>query len=83
MRNLDRSDRKILELLQENGRMTLTELAEKVGLSATPVAEQCVELEREKVITGYHARIDPRARLAFWSSSRSGCRPNPATSSTR
>ncbi|WP_417068804.1 Lrp/AsnC ligand binding domain-containing protein [Niveibacterium terrae] len=61
MRNLDRSDRKILELLQENGRMTLTELAEKVGLSATPVAERVRRLEREKVITGYHARIDPRA----------------------
>ncbi|WP_227816142.1 winged helix-turn-helix transcriptional regulator [Nitrogeniibacter aestuarii] len=61
MRDLDRMDRKILELLQANGRMPMTELAEKVGLSATPCTERVRRLEREGVITGYHARLSPDA----------------------
>jgi len=61
MRDLDRTDRKILELLQVNGRMPMTELAEKVGLSATPCTERVRRLERDGVITGYHARVSPAA----------------------
>ncbi|MCB1961199.1 MAG: winged helix-turn-helix transcriptional regulator [Rhodocyclaceae bacterium] len=61
MRELDRVDRKILDLLQKNGRMAMTELADKVGLSATPCTERVRRLEREGVITGYHARVDPAA----------------------
>jgi len=61
MRDLDRMDRKILELLQANGRMPMTELAEKVGLSATPCTERVRRLERDGVITGYHARVSPEA----------------------
>jgi len=61
MRELDRMDRKILELLQKNGRMPMTELADKVGLSATPCTERVRRLERDGVITGYHANVNPAA----------------------
>lgn len=61
MRELDRIDRKILDLLQKNGRIAITDLAQKVGLSATPCTERVRRLEREGVITGYHARVDPHA----------------------
>ncbi len=58
-RELDRIDRKILRILQQEGRISLTELGERVGLSTTPCAERVRRLEREKVITGYHAKVDP------------------------
>jgi len=58
---LDRTDLRILDLLQKNGRLTMTELAHQVGLSATPCTERVRRLEREGAITGYHARVDPRA----------------------
>lgn len=61
MRALDKTDRRILAVLQQEGRITLSDLSERVGLSATPVAERMRRLEREKVITGYHAHIDPKA----------------------
>lgn len=61
MRELDRIDRKILDLLQKNGRIAVTDLAQKVGLSATPCTERVRRLEREGVITGYHARVNPHA----------------------
>jgi Lrp/AsnC family transcriptional regulator, leucine-responsive regulatory protein len=59
MRELDRLDRKILDLLQKNGRLPMTELADKVGLSSTPCTERVRRLEREGVITGYHAHLNP------------------------
>ncbi len=58
---LDRLDRKILEALQHQGRMTMTELGEQIGLSTSPCAERVRRLERQGVITGYHARVDPQA----------------------
>jgi Lrp/AsnC family leucine-responsive transcriptional regulator len=58
---LDKTDRKILAILQREARLPITELAQRVGLSATPVSERVKRLERLKVITGYHARIDPEA----------------------
>ena len=61
MRDLDRTDLKILDLLQKNGRLTMTELAHQVGLSATPCTERVRRLEREGVITGYHAALNRRA----------------------
>ena len=56
---LDRIDRKILDALQRQGRLPLTELAHEVGLSTSPVTERVRRLEREGVITGYYARLDP------------------------
>lgn len=61
MRELDKIDRRILDLLQKDGRSTMTDLAAKVGLSTTPVTERVRRLEREDVITGYHARVNPKA----------------------
>lgn len=61
MRELDRLDRKILDLLQKDARLPMTELAQRIGLSATPCTERVRRLEREGVITGYHARVNPHA----------------------
>ena len=61
MRDLDRIDRKILDVLQKNGRTSMTDLAQQVGLSATPCTERVRRLERDGVITGYHARVSPQA----------------------
>ena len=60
-RELDKIDLKILKWLQKNGRMAMTELAEKVGLSTTPCTERVRRLEREGIIEGYHASINPHA----------------------
>ena len=61
MKDLDKTDRKILKLLQKNARIPMTELAEQVGLSTTPVTERVRRLEREDIITGYHAHLNPHA----------------------
>ncbi|MFO1264496.1 MAG: winged helix-turn-helix transcriptional regulator [Rhodoferax sp.] len=57
----DRTDLKILDLLQRHGRMSMTELGEQVGLSTSPCSERVKRLERQGLITGYHARVDPVA----------------------
>ena len=59
VRDLDRIDRRILRTLQQEGRISNTELAERVGLSATPCSERVRRLERDGYITGYHARLNP------------------------
>ena len=61
MPELDRIDRKILDLLQRQGRISMTELAERIGLSASPCAERVKRMEREGSISGYHARVSPAA----------------------
>lgn len=59
MRDLDKLDRKILDILQKDARIPMTELATRIGLSATPCTERVRRLEREGVITGYYARVNP------------------------
>jgi Lrp/AsnC family leucine-responsive transcriptional regulator len=61
MPELDRIDRRILDLLQRHGRVSMTELAEHIGLSASPCAERVKRMERDGVITGYHAHVSPEA----------------------
>ncbi|MBB1594098.1 winged helix-turn-helix transcriptional regulator [Achromobacter sp. UMC46] len=61
MRDLDRIDLKILDILQREGRVSVTELADRVSLSATPCSDRVKRMEREGVITGYHARVNPAA----------------------
>jgi Lrp/AsnC family transcriptional regulator, leucine-responsive regulatory protein len=58
MIELDKIDRKILAILQREARIAITDLASRVGLSATPVSERVKRLERENVITGYHAHLN-------------------------
>lgn len=48
----------ILEILQADGRISFRDLGERVGLSAPAVAERVRRLERDGVITGYHASVD-------------------------
>lgn len=59
MRALDRIDRQILDILQKEGRIATSELASRVNLSTTPCSERVKRLERDGVITGYHARLNP------------------------
>jgi Lrp/AsnC family transcriptional regulator, leucine-responsive regulatory protein len=55
---LDRIDRKIMRALVENGRLTNTQLAEMVGLSAAPCWQRVRRLENEGFISGYTAVLD-------------------------
>ncbi|RIA46589.1 AsnC family transcriptional regulator [Hephaestia caeni] len=57
----DRIDRQILGLLQDDGRMTNVELAERVGLTAPPCLRRVRALEEAGAIKGYHAELDPPA----------------------
>ena len=57
---MDAIDRRIVRALQLDGRMKIGELAEQVGLSATPCARRLDRLQADGVITGYGARVDPR-----------------------
>ncbi|MHB8921736.1 MAG: Lrp/AsnC ligand binding domain-containing protein [Halothiobacillus sp.] len=59
VRELDKIDRKILAILQNDARISMTDLAEQVGLSVTPCGERVKRLERDCVILGYQARLDP------------------------
>lgn len=59
MRKLDRTDRMILEILQKDGRIAISELASKINLSTTPCSERVKRLERDGVIMGYYARLRP------------------------
>ena len=58
---MDEIDRKILAVLQGEGRLTVTELAGRVGLSVAPCHRRMRELERTGVIRGYRAVVDPAA----------------------
>jgi Lrp/AsnC family leucine-responsive transcriptional regulator len=55
---LDRIDRNILGALGRDGRLSMAELAEKVGLSKTPVQARVRRLEKDGVIRGYSAVVD-------------------------
>ena len=57
---MDAIDRRIVHALQQDGRMKIGDLAEHVGLSATPCARRLERLQADGVITGYGARVDPR-----------------------
>ena len=59
MENLDRTDRKILQLLQQDCRITIKELSEKLHLTNTPVYERVKKLERCGIIKNYVAVLDP------------------------
>ena len=60
-RPLDRVDRRILALLQENAKRTFAEIGVDVGLSSTAVKRRVDRLQHDGVIVGYGARVDPRA----------------------
>ncbi len=66
---LDRFDRDILDILSREGRIAVTDLARRIGLSKSPTQARLRRLERSGVITGYRAMVDPvrlgRDHVAF------------------
>ena len=58
---LGATDRKILRSLQEDGRMTVQTLAERVGLSASPCLRRVRRMEQAGIITSYSAMVDQKA----------------------
>lgn len=59
LHTLNRTDRRLLRLLQQDARSSYAELARQVGLSTTPCKERIKRLEREGVIRGYQAILNP------------------------
>lgn len=57
--HLNRIDRNILRILQASARTSYAELSRQVGLSTTPCIERVKRLEKEGVIRGYQAVLDP------------------------
>ncbi|MEM8698309.1 MAG: winged helix-turn-helix transcriptional regulator, partial [Pseudomonadota bacterium] len=66
---MDSFDQRILDVLAREGRITVTELASRIGLSKTPCQARMRRLEREGYILGYRARLNwqriDRAHIAF------------------
>lgn len=58
---LDPVGRKLLRALQENARLSFSELGRRVGLSSPAVTERVRKLEELDIITGYHAEVNPAA----------------------
>ena len=58
---LDPINRRLLAELQADARLSMAELGRRVSLSPPAVAERVQRLERERVITGYRAAVDPRS----------------------
>jgi Lrp/AsnC family leucine-responsive transcriptional regulator len=61
MPRLDRTDLRLLAVLQGEGRITNAELAERVSLSPSACLRRLQRLEAEGIVTGYAAQIDPQA----------------------
>ena len=57
---LDRYDRQILEILQQDGRISNQDLADKIGLSASPCLRRVRSLEDSGLIIGYRAHLDAK-----------------------
>jgi len=57
---VDATNLRLLSELQQDARLSLAELGRRVGLSSPAVAERLQRLEQDRVILGYHARLDPR-----------------------
>jgi DNA-binding Lrp family transcriptional regulator len=62
--SFDAIDRRILEELQDDGRITNVDLAQRVGLTAPPCLRRVRSLEEGGVIQGYHAALNP-SRLGY------------------
>ena len=55
---LDKTDRKILEILQKSAKITNAQLSKEIGLSPAPTLERVKKLETMGVITSYHAKLN-------------------------
>lgn len=56
---MDKTDYKIIKILQENSKITNLKLSKEIGLSPAPTLERVKKLEQMGVIISYHAEIDP------------------------
>jgi Lrp/AsnC family leucine-responsive transcriptional regulator len=56
--SIDSIDKKILDVLQENGRITNLHLSNLIGLSPAPTLERVRKLEKAKILKSYHAEVD-------------------------
>lgn len=59
METLDKTDRRILEVLQKNARLNTKEIAHRIGLSVTPTYERLKKIEKMGVIRNYVTLLDP------------------------
>ena len=59
--SLDAIDEKIIDLMQENARISIKDIAASVYLSSPAVTARIERLERNGIITGYHAQINSQA----------------------
>lgn len=60
MKNIDEIDRKLMNVLQDNSRITIRELSEKLHLSTTPIHERIKKLEKNGFIREYVTLLDPK-----------------------
>jgi len=58
---MDQLDRRLLQLLQEDGRMTVSELSKRLSLSRPSISERLLRLQEKGVITGFGALVSPAA----------------------
>ena len=58
---IDNLDSRILQILQENSKITNLELSKRIGLSPAPTLERVKKLENNGVIESYHAKVNPEA----------------------
>ena len=58
---LDRYDRQMLEILQEDGRISNQDLADRIGLSPSPCLRRLRALEDAGIVTGYRALLNAKA----------------------
>jgi len=61
VKQMDKTNRKIVQLLWENARISYAEIGKRVHLSAPAVAERVKKMEATGVITGYRVQVDPAA----------------------
>ncbi len=64
MVELDKTDKMLLKVLQQDSRIPLQVIAKKLGIPKSTVHYRIRRLEREKIVQGYYAKLDP-ARLGF------------------
>ncbi len=58
---LDKTDLKILQILQDNSKITNLDLSKKIGLSPAPTLERVKKLEQSGIIESYHAQVNPQS----------------------
>ena len=61
LEKLDKTDLKILHILQENSKITNLDLSKKIGLSPAPTLERVKKLENTDIIQSYHAKVNQQA----------------------